>query len=169
MQSDIFKFVISCIKENLSSVSKGIYVITNSFSPDSAEIEMKIDVIDLFQSSNDKTGQRIIVDEKMYEVPAQYSLILRISFAGKSLEEILSAYGFVAAYLKDHNSFELQEYNWHGNTLTKFFLEPVIRKEIEYKNEYLHLDYRIELQLNSTKAENFVRVEKKVLDLNRIK
>lgn len=168
MQSDIFKYVITCIKENLQKVSGTQFTITTEFTA-ANKPQIKIDVIDLFQCSNDKTGQKVIVNEKMYEVPAQYILIMRILFAGKKLEEILSAYGSVAAFFKDNNNFDLGEYNWHANTTTRFYVEPVIRKDFNDKSEYLHLDYRIELQLNSNKEEKVVRVEKKVLNTNQIK
>lgn len=167
MQSDIFMYVISCIKTNLQKISGSKFVITDEFTT-ANKPQIKIDVLDLFQSSNDKTGQKIIVDEKLYEAPAQYVLVLRILFDGKKIEEKLSAYGTVAAFFKDNNNFDLGEYNWHGNTTTRFYVEPVIRKDFN-KNEYLHLDYRIELQLNSNKEEKFVRVEKKVLNTNQIK
>lgn len=167
MQSDIFKYVVLYIKNSLSKDSKIKCDIVDEFS-EKHDRQLKIEIIDLFQSSNDKTGQKIIVNEKLYEVPAQYIMFLRISFSGKKLEEVLSLYGQVAVYFKDHNNFECGEYNWHGNELNKIFLEPVIRKE-PINSEYLHLDYRIELQLNSNKGTDFVRVEKKVLNANQIK
>ncbi len=168
MQSDIFKYAINCITDTLKTNADGHFSVTADFTK-TEKPQVRINVIDIFQSSNDKTGQKIIVDEKLYEVPAQYVLMVRISFAGAAMEEVLSAYGFVATYFKDHNSFDLGEFNWHGNTTSKFFLEPVIRREFSDKTDYLHLDYKIELQLNSVKPEKFARVEKKVLNANQIK
>lgn len=168
MQSDIFKFAINCVKDALKKNADGHFSVTTDFTK-SEKPQVKIDVVDIFQSSNDKTGQKIIVDEKLYEVPTQYVLMLRLSFGGGAIEDVLTAYGYVATFFKDHNSFDLGEFNWHGNTTSKFFMEPVIRREFSDKNEYLHLDYRIELQLNSEKPEKFARVEKKVLNANQIK
>ena len=168
MQSDIFKYVITCIKENLEKHSEGQFLVTNDFST-ANKTQVKIKVIDLFQCSNDKTGQTIVVGERRYEAPAQYVLVLRILITGKSEEDILSTYGNIAVFFKDNNNFDLGDYNWHGNTVSRFYLEPLIRNDFIENSEYLHLDYRIELQLNSGKEEKFVRVEKKVLNTNQIK
>lgn len=169
MQSDIFKYAFSVIKNKLQENSSGKYVVVDDFSSEDKTTQVKLAVTDLFQAANDKIGQRIIIEEKMYEAPALYIMNLRIIFSGKSQEEILSVYGLIAAYFKVHNTYDCGEYNWHGNDKGKFFVEPVIRKESENYNDYLHLDYRIELKINSTKAENFVRVEKKNLSANQIK
>lgn len=167
MQSDIFKYVVTCIKDSLIKDSNIECNIVENFSDD-IDKQIKIDVVDIFQTSNDKTGQRIIVDEKLYEVPAQYVMYLKLSFSGKTLEDVLSLYGQVAVYFKDHNNYECGEYNWHGNELNKIFLEPIVRRDPN-NGEYLHLDYRIEVQLNSINGTEFVRVEKKNLNANQIK
>lgn len=169
MQSDLFKYAIETIKNALKENAGGKYDVVEEFS-DQGKNQIRLSVADIFQSTNDKTGQRIIVDEIRYEVPAEFVMVLRISFAGKSLEDVLSNLGFVAVYFKDHNFFECGEYNWHGNEINKFFLEPIVRREIVNNNNgYLYLDYRLELHLNSVKEEKFVRVEKKVLSSNQIK
>lgn len=168
MQSDIFKHVIETVKKSLTEASGKLYKIVDGFTTDKSN-QIKIAVTDIFQIANDKTGQRIIVDEVRYEVPTQFVMNLRILFSGKTLEDTLSILGYVAAYLKDNNNFECGEYNWHGNDINRFFLEPVIRRESVINGENLYLDYKIELQLNSTKVENFVRVEKKDLRSNQIK
>lgn len=168
MQSDIFKHAFSVIKNKLQENSSDKYVIVDDFSSEEKP-QVKLVVTDLFQAANDKIGQRIIIEEKMYEAPALYVMNLRIIFSGKSQEEILSAYGLIASYFKVHNMYDCGDYNWHGNDKGKFFLEPVIRKEPENYNGYLYLDYRIELKINSTKAESFARVEKKNLSANQIK
>lgn len=168
MQSDIFKHALSVIKNKLQENSPGKYAVVNDFSS-GEKPQVRLVVTDLFQAANDKIGQRIIIEEKMYEAPALYVMNLRIIFSGKSQEDVLSVYGLIASYFKVHNTYDCEEYNWHGNNKGKFFLEPVIRKEPENCNEYLYLDYRIELKINSTKAENFVRVEKKNLSANQIK
>lgn len=163
MQSDIFKYVIQSIKDRLEKESEKRFQIVDDILENKGRNQVKIDVLDIFQSSNDKTGQRIIVDEKRYEVPAQYVMQVSISFKGKNLEETLSTLGFVASILKDNSVYECNEYNWHGNDLNKFFLEPIVRNSFKETN-ILHLDYRVEVQINSRNGESFTRVEKKNLD-----
>ncbi|MCR5254015.1 MAG: hypothetical protein K6C98_09935 [Treponema sp.] len=167
MQSDLFMYAVATIKDSIQNKSKCNFEVVEEFSENKNQI--KVAVTDIFQTTNDKTGQRIIVDEIMYEVPTQYEMHLSILFNGKKQEEVLSALGKVAVLFKDNNSFECGEYNWHGNDLNRFFLEPVIKKTAEQSNNYLHLDYKIELQLNSVKEGHFNRVEKKILNANQIK
>lgn len=167
MQSDIFKYAVSTLKETLIKFPELKCEVVDEFV-DGKSNQVKLDVIDLFQCANDRTGQKIIVNEKMVDVPTQFVMILRISFSGKNLEENLSNYGRVAVFFKDNNSFECGDFGWYGNENGRFFVEPVIRRE-SHCNEYLHLDYRIDLQLNSVKTEKFTRVEKKILNANQIK
>lgn len=167
MQSDVFMYVLKTVKDSIKKNIKTDFAVVDAFSENKNQIRVYIK--DLFQVSNDKTGQRIIYNEIRYEVPAQYEMRLCIEFNGQKTEEVLSALGQVAVYFKDNNSFECGDYNWHGNDLNRFFLEPVIRKEAVNGNKYLDLDYKIELGLNSVKEEHFTRVEKKVLNANQIK
>ncbi|MGN0384109.1 MAG: hypothetical protein ACI4DS_07555 [Eubacterium sp.] len=168
MQSDIFKFVIQSLKQNLSNASDFSFSIVDEISKDKSEKQIQFTVIDIFQTTNDKTGQRIIVDECRYEVPALYEMRIRVNIFAPQLEELLSLFGYVAVFFKDHTVYECAEYNWYGNEISKFILEPVIRKEtINTFIDTFHLDYRVEVQLNSLKGEQFVRVEKKELNAKR--
>lgn len=162
MQSDIFKYVVQSIKNKLEEKSEKRFQIVEEISEGKGKNQVKVDVVDIFQSTNDKTGQRIIIDEQQYEVPTQYVMEVSISFKGKDLEETLSVIGLVAAILKENSVYECGEYNWHGNDLNKFFIEPIIRNTFKETN-ILHLDYRVEVQINSRNGERFTRVEKKVL------
>lgn len=166
MQSDVFKYVVTTIKENLANEKDLNCEIVDCFT-EGKQNQVKLEVIDLFQCANDRTGQKIVVKEKLIDIPTQYVMILRLSFSSKTLEENLSTYGQVAVYFKDHSSFDCGEYGWHGNN-GRFYIEPVVRTEIR-NCEYLHLDYRIDLQLNSVKDESFKRVEQKNLIANQIK
>lgn len=167
MQSDIFKYALIKIKDSLKEIGDKSFTVVENLSEGKNQVQ--VSVSDVFQCSNDKTGQRIIVGESRYEVPAQYIMILKLTFTGKSLEDKLSILGQVAAFFKDNNSFECGEYNWHGNESNAFFIEPVIRREANYNNKDLFLEYKIEIQVNSTKEEQFSRVKEKILNTNQIK
>lgn len=168
MQSDIFKYVIQTLKKNLSTASEIKFSIVDDFSKNPKN-EVKFLVTDIFQTSNDKTGQRIIVDELRYEVPALYQMRIRVLIRAPLLEDALSLFGYVAVFFKDNTVYECNEYNWHGNELNKFILEPVVRRDSsENFSGDLYLDYRVEVQLNSLKGESFVRVEKKDLSAKQV-
>ena len=168
MQSDIFKYVIQTLIKELSAASDVKFSIVDEFSKNPKN-EVRFLVTDIFQTSNDKTGQRIIVDELRYEVPALYQMRIRVLIRAPLLEDALSLFGYVAVFFKDNTVYECNEYNWHGNDLNKFILEPVVRRDSsENFSGDLYLDYRVEVQLNSLKGEKFVRVEKKDLSSKQI-
>ena len=168
MQSDIFKYVIQTLKKNLSAAIEIKFSIVDEFSKDSKN-EVKFLVTDIFQTTNDKTGQRIIVNELRYEVPALYQMRIRVLIHAPLLEDALSLFGYIAVFFKDNTVYECNEYNWHGNELNKFILEPIVRRDSsENFSGDLYLDYRVEVQLNSLKGEKFVRVEKKDLSSKQI-
>ena len=169
MQSDIFKYVIQALKQSLSTASDIPFSIVNEISKEKAENQIQFNVTDIFQTTNDKTGQRIIVDEQRYEVPAMYEMRLRVSIFAPELEDKLSLFGYVAVFFKDHTVYECGEYNWHGNEINKFILEPIVRMDCSCGfTDSFYLDYRVEVQLNSLKGESFVRVEKKELGAKQI-
>lgn len=168
MQSDIFKYVIQTLKKNLSTANELEFSIVDDFSNE-LKNEVKFVVTDIFQTTNDKTGQRIIVDELRYEVPALYQMRIRVLIHAPLLEDALSLFGYIAVFFKDNTVYECNEYNWHGNELNKFILEPVVRRDSsENFSEGLYLDYRVEVELNSLKGESFVRVEKKDLSAKQV-
>ena len=93
-----------------------------------------------------------------------YEMRVRVSMFAPVLEDALSLFGYVAVFFKDHTVYECGEYNWHGNEINKFILEPIVRRDSTGGfNDFFYLDYRVEVQLNSLKGESFVRVEKKEL------
>lgn len=169
MQSDIFKFVIQSLKKELSTVSNIKFNIVDEILKDKKENQVQLSIRDIFQTSNDKIGQRIIVDEKRYEAPAAFEMRIRVNiFSGKQ-EDALSLFGAIAVFFKDNNVFECGEYNWHGNDINRFVLEPIIKKDSTNSfDDFLFLDYKVEVQLNSLKGEKFVRVEKKELSAKQV-
>ena len=169
MQSDIFKYVIQSLKSNLSTASNAEFSIVEKIEKENQTKQIEFEVLDIFQTANDKTGQRIIVDELRYEVPAYYEMRVRVKMYAPKLEDMLSLFGMVAVFFKDNVVYECNEYNWHGNEINKFILEPVVRRESCKKfDEALFLDHRVEVQLNSRKGEQFVRVEKKDLSAKQV-
>lgn len=168
MQSDIFKFVVQSLKQSLSNASDFSFSIVDEILKDKSEKQIQFTVTDIFQTANDKTGQRIIVDGCIYEVPALYEMRIRVNIFAPQLEELLSLFGYVAVFFKDHTVYECTEYSWHGNEISKFILEPIIKKEaINTFADKFYLDYRVEVQLNSLRGEQFVRVEKKDLSVKQ--
>ena len=97
MQSDIFKYVIQTLKKELSAASDVKFSIVDEFSKNPKN-EVRFLVTDIFQTSNDKTGQRIIVDELRYEVPALYQMRIRVLIHAPLLEDALSLFGYVAVF-----------------------------------------------------------------------
>jgi len=167
-QSDIFKYVLTTISENYEKSLDKNSEIVEQFIENSKKCQIKFDVSDIYQTSNDKTGQRIVIDNQRYEVPTQYAMIIKISFDGACLD-VLSTIGKTAAFFKDNSVYDLKEYDWHGNTTHKFFLEPVIRQSKKDSIcDKLYLEYKVEVQINSTKPESFTRVEKRDIRNNFI-
>lgn len=166
MQSDLFMYALRTVKDSIRKNIKCGFEVVEEF--EDSKNQIKVSVTDLYQAANDKNGQRIAVADSLFEAPARYEMCFSVLFNGRKMEDVLSALGEVAVYFKDNNSFDCGDYNWHGNDLKKFFIEPVIRKDAVKGNDKLHLDYKIELQLNSVKEEHFRRVEKKILNTNQI-
>lgn len=124
-------------------------------------------VNDLCQCMFDKSGQRIIVNEQQYEQPAIYEICIGIVIEGKNLSSVLKTYGSIAVYFKDNPSVDISEWNWHGSTTDKIYLEPVIRhvdfnkKSFDGEVHKFELLYKTEFSLNSQKSSGFKRVEKR--------
>ena len=77
----------------------------------------KLKVKDICQTACDKNGQKIIVDEQMYEQPAMFEMCLSIGFVGDDYIEMLRKYCEIAVFLKDNPAIEIgDEFKWHGMT-----------------------------------------------------
>ncbi len=124
-------------------------------------------VTDICQMVQDKTGQRIVVDEKMYELPSLVGLLFAINIIGKTYNSVLETAGNIISALKDKNIFDAGEYSWHGNSENKIFFEPVIRNITGSKYTApgampsLVLEYRLDAGINSLRGKEFKRVEKR--------
>ena len=132
-----------------------------------AGVEIKVVVNDICQCMVDKSGQRIIVDEKQYEQPAVYELSIQGVFEGCDTGSLLQAYGEVAVLFKDEPDLTIEKCNWHGSPGDTIYLEPVIRhvdcnKVNFFDGKYrFELGYKTEFSINSQKATGFKRVEKR--------
>lgn len=130
-------------------------------------VEMSVIVKDICQCMQDRTGQKIIVNEHQYELPAVYVMGIAIQFQSKDIEALLQAYGEIAVIIKDNPELNISSYEWHKCTSSKIYLEPVIRKLNFDKDSNidgvckLELLYSIEFSLNSQKTYEFKRVEKR--------
>lgn len=152
-----------------SDIIAGIYnsVSKNALSIVTEKVTVKVIVIDVCQIMSDKSGQKIIVDEKQYEQPAIYEICFSILISGKDIPSVLKAYGQIAVFFKDNSAIDIAEWKWHGCNSDKIYLEPVIRKTDCRKNSFddevqtVELLYKTECSLNSQKAYNFKRVEKR--------
>ena len=131
------------------------------------DVKITVNINDICQCMIDKSGQRIIVDEKQYEQPAVYEMSVEILFEGNNIDMLLQAYGEAAVLFKDNPELDIVKYNWHGSSTDKIYLEPVIRHVDHGNVNYCEgvyrysLIYKTEFSLNSQKAYGFKRVEKR--------
>jgi hypothetical protein len=126
-----------------------------------------LSVSDMAQISQDKNGEKVFIDEQQFPAPTFLAIILRIGIAAKQYQDVLESAGSIICYLKDNNTFHMDEFNWHGNQSNSFYMEPVIREtEINQVSNYqaipfVSIEYRIELAINSEKSGAFTRVQSK--------
>lgn len=143
--------------------------------PDYAAVSAPVavpDITDICQTESDKTGERIVVEEKLYELPAQYEIALRCSLYGNEYETLLKAFGEIAVYFKDNPCFEGEAFVWHGSDRKKVFIMPEIRRAdsthmfAENRIHCLQLNYRVSFAVNSRNGIGFKRVEKRDMHSN---
>lgn len=153
-QWEIISGVYSKLSESIKKIKTG-------------EVEAGLYIKDICQCMFDKSGQQIIVDEKMYEQPAIYEICLGIKIQGKDISDVLKTYGQIAVYMKDNPSISIEEWKWHGSSSDKVYFEPVIRHADLSKSSFengvhsFELLYKTEISLNSQKSSEFKRVEKR--------
>lgn len=154
-QSEIICGIYNAAEDKIRQIKNTNDVIINVF------------VKDLCQCMLDKSGQRIIVDEQQYEQPAMHEMCIGVVIKGKNLSDVLKAYGKASVYFKDNPSVDISNWKWHGCSSDKIYLEPVVRKLDLSKNGFdgefhkFELLYTIDFSLNSQKANEFKRVEKR--------
>lgn len=122
-------------------------------------------VSDFAQVSQDKNGEKVFVDERQFPAPTYTAFILTILVTSEQYQDVLETIGFIIRYFKDNNTFDAGDYNWHGNTGSSIYMEPVIREPIVNRTvssqslPSLTLEYRIEAAINSEKGGEFRRVQ----------
>lgn len=132
-----------------------------------AGVKVSVRVNDLCQCMFDKSGQHIIVNDLQYEVPSACLMCIGVVIEGKNLPDVLNAYGETSVYFKDNPSVNIEKWKWHGYSDDKSYLEPVVRKldfdkkSFNGESHKFELLYTIEFSLNSQKANEFKRVEKR--------
>ena len=132
-------------------------------------------VTDVCQTAVDKSGQRIVVDEKLYETPARFMMGICFSIYGTTYAAVLNVLGEIVVCFKDNPSLDVSACNWHGNECKKVFVEPEIR-QLEQNRfsdrdgvHVMSLSYRIDFNINSRIGTGFKRVEKRDLHSNVLK
>lgn len=168
-QSSVLKHIYDFLTKTLSKLgSDSTLFAVENFGTDadtSKNAIAFIGVTDLVQIQQDLNGEKIIIGEVRVPAPTHIAFIVAITVMSMNYSDLLGALGIIIQYLKDNTTIPVAEYNWHGNTGSTFFIEPIVRsptigKEfIEYKTPFLTLEYRIETAVNSQKSENFKRVK----------
>lgn len=142
-----------------------IFLRVNSIKYPSVNISVVIN--DLCQCVVDRTGQKVIFEEKQYEPPAMFEMSISVRFEGKNINDLLKAYGEVVVLLKDNPELDIGNYAWHGSITNKIYLHPIVRNvnhgripDCEGLFKY-ELVYSTEFSINSHKSYEFKRVEKR--------
>jgi hypothetical protein len=170
-QSDIAGCIYASLFEELQTVG-GTACTVSEFADGITDFTVPVvvpTITDICQIAIDKSGQRIIVDEKQYETPAQYKMGVCIAVYGTAYAAVLGVLGEIAVCFKDNPSLDVTDCNWHGNECSKVFVEPEIRQPDAQRfcdKEHVHvlsLSYRIDFNLNSRIGIGFRRVEKRDL------
>lgn len=129
------------------------------------DVEISIKIEDILQTQLYNTGETIIVDEKMYELPSHFKMYFSIVFKSENIYDLLSAFGQVAVLFKDNPEIDITGYSWHGENSNTIYLEPNINNQQKKQHTEsittLNLSYAIEFALNSEKSRDFKRVEKR--------
>jgi hypothetical protein len=129
-------------------------------------------VSDIAQTIQDKNGEKVFIKEgnlpeQQFSAPTYMGFVLTIIMHAEKYQDVLETAGYIVRYFKDNNSFEAEEYNWHGNTNNTIHMEGIIREpEInQRKNDqslpFLTLEYRLEAAINSEKSGLFKRVQER--------
>ena len=147
---------------NLFSLADGFSIPV----PEKEPIIVQTDICDICQLQSDKTGQRIVVKDVLYDLPTVVVYIVGIHIYANSYSRSLEAAGSIIAFFKDNPVIPLDSFNWHGSTTKNLFIESVVRNpEPKFAQTNLlpavHLQYKLEAGINSEKAESFKRVEKR--------
>lgn len=171
-QSAVLKYIYDSLTQNLSQLgSDSTLFSVENFGKvtEDAGVSQKaivfLGVTDFAQIQQDLNGGKIIIDEIRVPAPTHIAFIVAITVMSMNYSAILGALGIIVRHLKDNNAIAVAEYNWHGNTSSSFFVEPIVRspnsgKEfVGYTTPFLTLEYRIEVAINSQKSESFKRVK----------
>ena len=100
------------------------------------DVEISIKIEDILQTQLYNTGETIIVDEKMYELPSYFKMYFSIVFKSENIYDLLSAFGQVAVLFKDNPEIDITGYSWHGENSNTIYLEPNINNQQKKQNIY---------------------------------
>jgi hypothetical protein len=178
-QSAILKAAYETIYKNISELGEenGLFQVSNGSMETlkgGKQAEVYLGISDLCQLYTDKNGQKVEMDEMIFEVPARVGCILFMTIISRTYPSLLETAGWLIQYFKDNNAIQLEDYKWHGENEGKIFIEPVIRKPELLRRPQSNdlpaiiLEYQLEVGINSQKGVSFKRVEKKILKGNII-
>ena len=166
-QTDIFSLVFERVKqkvENLTNekeMSKLIKTLDSKY---------EIDINDISQFMVDKNGEKVVLDEKLYEAPSYYQMIVAIKVFGKTLSSVLRLYGMIARYIKDEPKIDISDCNWMMSGTNSAYMDSVVgspnpdRNSRDEDGNYNYvLRYEIIVGLNSHNAKEFVRVKDRTI------
>lgn len=170
MQSGVLGYAYRSLRDRLESLAteSGMYtMVTGSGAcSDNNKPSVNILVTDICQIAQDKNGQRIVVDELRYELPSLVAVSISLVISGNESDTILDVAGCISGYMKDNPVISAGEYNWHGNSNGRIYVEPIIRGPtlrqlyVQDKQQVV-MEYCFEAGINSGIGEAFTRVEKR--------
>lgn len=170
MQSGVLGYTYRLLRDRLEELASdsGLYHMTvgSNVPGKNSKPSVSIAVTDICQIAQDKNGQRIVVDELRYELPSLVAVSIAIVISGNECDTVLDAAGCIAGYMKDNPVIDAGEYNWHGNTNGRIYVEPKIRgpvagSTILRDQQQVVMEYCFEAGINSGIGEAFTRVEKR--------
>jgi hypothetical protein len=128
-------------------------------------------ILDICQISQDKNGQKIMVEDIAFEAPTRVGCIIAFDVVGGNYPDILETIGALIRYFKDNNTIVIDTFSWHGNDEKIAYIEPIVgepdgRRGLVQTPMSLSLKYTIEIGINSEKGTPFRRVEARKIQGN---
>jgi hypothetical protein len=124
---------------------------------------VRVSVSDVSQIATDRNGERVVVDERMYDAPTRIGCVVALTVSASRYTDALATLGSLIKYFKEHNTLEAGDFNWHGNTDGMIYLEPLIRSPERrplVESPALTLEYRFEVGINAERSDPVHRVER---------
>ena len=179
-QSAILRVCYEAIYKNLSALGDETKIFCMNAAGSLEEPKNEVEAIvcpgvsDVSQVFIDKNGEKVVMDEMLFEAPAQIGCILSLTIIAKTYPPLLETVGLLIQYFKDNNVVLLEDYKWHGEDEGKIVIESVVRAPEPRKESIYHdypaltIQFLMEMGINSLKGTPFKRVEKAAVRGNLI-